>query len=128
MKGSAGGPGGTAQGGGKFAEGGRGGTGPMAQHLAMVEQQAEGEGQQADHRQHHQSLALVRGGFLQVGIRRDRLKHLGIDLPPAAAELVKEQRRDSAEFRVAGVEGGGDVLGRLCLPPRRNGLVFYDDA
>ena len=111
----------------EFAERRRGGSGCMAQHLAMVEQQTERVGQQPDRRQDHQSPTLVRGGLLQVRIRRDRLKNLRIDPPPAATELVKEQRRNGTQFQIARVEVGGDVLGRLYLLPGRNGFVFHDD-
>jgi hypothetical protein len=59
---------------------------------------------------------------------RDRLENLRIDPPPAAAELVKEQRRHGAQFQIARVEVGGNVLGRLPLLPGRYGFVFHDDA
>ena len=36
----------------------------VTEHLAMVEQQADGVSQQADHGQDHQRLALMRGGLL----------------------------------------------------------------
>ena len=100
----------------------------MAEHLAMIEQQAERVGQQADHGQHHQSLTLTRGRLLQMRIRDDGVKDLRIDLPAAAPELVQEQRRDGAQFQVGGVEVGGNLFGGLPLAPRRSGLVADHNA
>jgi hypothetical protein len=65
----------------------------VAEHLAMMEQQAEG------------------------------VKHLGIDFPPAAAELVEEQRWDRSQFQIAGEVVGGSLFHRLSVAARGKGLV-----
>ncbi len=110
----------------ELAEGGGGVAASVAEHLAMVEPQAEGVGQQTDDGQDHQRPALMRGGLLQVAIGGGGLEQLGIDVPPAATQLVEEQRRDGSQIQVAGVIVGGGLFHRWFLFAPDNGLVFND--
>ena len=65
----------------------------MAADLAMVEDQRQGISQKPDHGQHDQRRGLVHGRVFEMTVGGDGLKNLGIDSPPAAAELMDEQRR-----------------------------------
>ena len=44
------------------------------------------------------------GGMFEVAVGGDGLKHLGIDAPSTAAELLDERWRDGAEFEIGGVK------------------------
>ena len=81
------------------------GAAGMAADLPVVEQRRERIGQHPDHRRHGQSGALVDSGMLEMAIGGDGLKHLGIDAPSTAAELLDKRWRDGAEFEIGGVEG-----------------------
>src|SRR5450759_608373 len=69
-------------------------SGGMAADLAMVEDQRQGISQKPDHGQHDQRRGLVHGRMFEMTVGGDGLKNLGIDSPPAAAELMDEQRRE----------------------------------
>lgn len=74
---------------GEFVETVAGAAG-MAADLPPIEHQRKRIGQQPDHRQHHQSRALVDGGMFEVTIGGDGLRHFGINAPPTAAKLMDE--------------------------------------
>src|ERR1019366_3963633 len=82
------------------------GAAGMAADLPTVEDQGQRIGQNPDHRQYNQSRALVDGGMFEVAVAGDGLKHLGIDAPSTAAELLDEHGRDGAEFEIGGVKVG----------------------
>ena len=58
----------------------------MTAHLAMVEDQGKGIGQQANHGEYEEGLLpiLMDRGFLEMTIGGEGLKHLGVDDPAAA--------------------------------------------
>jgi hypothetical protein len=72
----------------------------MAADLALVEDQRQSIGEHPIHGQHDQGRALMNGGMFQVAVGGSGLKHLGIDAPPTAAQLIDEQRgiAPSAKF------------------------------
>ena len=76
----------------------------MAADLAVVEDQGQGIGEKPDHGQHHQGGGLVDRGVFEMTVGGDGLKDFGIDSPTAATQLMKEQRRDRAQFEIGGVE------------------------
>ena len=78
----------------------------MAADLAVIEDQRQGISQKPDHGQHDQRRGLVHGRVFEMTVGGDGLKNLGIDSPPAAAELMDEQRRDRTKFEIGGVEVG----------------------
>jgi hypothetical protein len=81
----------------------------MAADLALVEHQRQSISQQPNHGQHYQGRALMNGGMFQVAVGGNGLKHFGIDAPPAAAELMDEQRGDRAKSEIRGLEVGALV-------------------
>src|ERR1035437_7007304 len=62
----------------------------MAADLTVVEDHRQCVGKDTDHGQHDESTVLMGGGLLQVTIRGDGLKGLGVDHPATASELVDE--------------------------------------
>jgi hypothetical protein len=62
----------------------------MAAKLAAVEDQRQSVGEHANHGEHNQGGALMNGGMFQMAVGGDGLKHLGINAPSAAAQLVDE--------------------------------------
>ena len=81
----------------------------MTADLAVVEDQRQSIGKKTDHSEHHQSGGLVDGGVFEMTVGGERLKDFGIDSPTAATELMKEQRRDRAQFEIGGVEVGAGL-------------------
>jgi hypothetical protein len=78
----------------------------MATDLPVEEDQRQGIGEEPDHGQHYQRRGLMNGRMFQMAVGDDGLKNLGIDSPPAATELMDEQRRDQTQFEIGGVEVG----------------------
>src|SRR5215469_17911047 len=78
----------------------------MATHLAMEKHQRQCIGQDANHREHDQSLsgALMDRGPFQMSTRGHGLKHGGVNDPTAATQLMDEQRRNRTKLQIAGVE------------------------
>ena len=67
--------------------------------------------------------------MFEVAVGRKGLKYLRIDAPPAAAELMNEQRRNRAEFKIGGVEVGALLRYRgLAFLPMRALLADRDLA
>src|SRR5260370_17429020 len=100
----------------------------MAAELAVGEDEGQGVGQKADHRQHHQGFSLVDSGMLEVTVGGDGLKDFRIDSPTAAAELMDEQRRDRAEFEIGGVEVGALLRQRRLVFRSMRGFFADRDA
>ena len=65
-------------------------TAGVATDLPMVEDQRKSVGQQPNHRQDHERRALVDRRMFEVAVRRQGLKHFGVDTPTAAAQLIDE--------------------------------------
>jgi len=62
----------------------------MAANLPIVEDHGQRIGHHPDHGQHDQGGALMDGGMFEVAVGGNGLKHLGIDAPATAAELLDE--------------------------------------
>ena len=108
----------------------------MTADLAVVEDQRQSIGKKTDHSEHHQSGGLVDGGVFEVTVGGEGLKDFGMDSPTAATELMKEQRRDRAQFEIGGVEVGAGLRHRgfafatmtLFFPDRDAALLFQTNG
>jgi len=74
----------------------------MADHLAMIKDQAEGIGEYADHGQHDQGASSMHGGLLEMSLNGEGLERFGIHAPAAAAELEDKGRKVRPQVEVAG--------------------------
>jgi len=83
---------------GEFVEAVAGAAG-MAADLPTVEDQGQRIGYHPNHGQRDQGRALMDGGMFEMAVRGDGLKHLGIDAPSTAAELLDKRWRDGRRVR-----------------------------